>query len=396
MARVGETLALAAFAAAIGLAVPVAMTMATAHAQQTAEKPERPKPAKKTAKKKGGDADAEGDKKDAKKARDPAEVEKLLAAAQKSLETGKAEIAGQQIDVLVNGGGLTSRAMARALMIRGEAYRKQGKPAQAIADLQSALWLKGGLNETERTQATNARAGAYREAGLGEPPPGPETASRTTSKPPPPAPAAPHASTPANTAPVVTAAVPAPPSPAAPPPAPRVAEAQSAPENPVGNFFSNLFSGSGETARKPAPAPKAAPPTRPEVSSYSEPDPRKSDALAAKGREQKPLAKSAKIATASTHAKTAPAKAAADADGRFVLRLAAQRTAAEAQTLGQSMKAKHASALGDRGYDVDQATFGNMGTFYRANLGPFADQKAAEKLCATLRGEGVDCQVVTR
>ena len=36
-------------------------------------------------------------------------------------------------------GGLPSRQMAKALYHRGVAYRRQGKPAQAISDLTSAL-----------------------------------------------------------------------------------------------------------------------------------------------------------------------------------------------------------------------------------------------------------------
>ena len=58
--------------------------------------------------------------------------------------------------------------MAKALLYRGMAYRQQQKPAQAISDITSALWLKGGLSPTDRTSALQQRAAAYQEAGLTE------------------------------------------------------------------------------------------------------------------------------------------------------------------------------------------------------------------------------------
>src|SRR5205085_1102125 len=39
---------------------------------------------------------------------------------------------------------------------------------QAISDLTSALWLKGGLAVTERVDATKQRSAAYRDAGVTE------------------------------------------------------------------------------------------------------------------------------------------------------------------------------------------------------------------------------------
>ena len=58
--------------------------------------------------------------------------------------------------------------MAKALLYRGIAYRQQKKPAQAIADLTSALWLKGGLAEADRSDALKQRTSAYQEAGLAD------------------------------------------------------------------------------------------------------------------------------------------------------------------------------------------------------------------------------------
>ncbi len=55
------------------------------------------------------------------------------------------------------GGNLPPAIMARALYMRGVAYRQQSKPAQAISDLTSALWLKGGLAAEDRADALKQR-----------------------------------------------------------------------------------------------------------------------------------------------------------------------------------------------------------------------------------------------
>ena len=65
-----------------------------------------------------------------------------------------------------SGGNLPPAIMAKALLYRGIAYRQQKLPAQAIADLTSALWLKGGLGESDRADALRQRTSAYQEAGL--------------------------------------------------------------------------------------------------------------------------------------------------------------------------------------------------------------------------------------
>jgi hypothetical protein len=61
--------------------------------------------------------------------------------------------------------------MARALYLRGSASRRLGKPAQAISDLTTAVWLKGGLSDADKAKAIEERQLAYREAGLGDTPP---------------------------------------------------------------------------------------------------------------------------------------------------------------------------------------------------------------------------------
>ncbi len=50
--------------------------------------------------------------------------------------------------------------------------------------------------------------------------------------------------------------------------------------------------------------------------------------------------------------------------------------------------------MGQRKYDIVEAVFGNMGTFYRAQFGPYAEPREAGALCTALRGKGIDCQVI--
>jgi tetratricopeptide (TPR) repeat protein len=107
---------------------------------------------------------AEGEQSaDAKK--DPNEAQKHVDNGIRLLQGGKVDAAVHTFSSVIGAGKLPAPIMARALYNRGLAYRKQGKPAQAISDLTSALWLKGGLNEAERADALASRVAAYRDAG---------------------------------------------------------------------------------------------------------------------------------------------------------------------------------------------------------------------------------------
>src|SRR5262249_11908352 len=98
----------------------------------------------------------------------PAEAQRSIEHAGKLLEAGKTEQAVQALSATLAAGNLPPSVMAKALLLRGTAYRQQKKPAQAISDFTSALWLKGGLSETDRADGLRQRAAAYQEAGLGQ------------------------------------------------------------------------------------------------------------------------------------------------------------------------------------------------------------------------------------
>lgn len=123
----------------------------------------------------GADAMAQAKKKkggeEAPAQADSAAAQRAYAAGSKAFEAGDMAGAEQQLSVALAGGGLPNAQMARALYLRGAASRRLGKPAQAISDLTTAVWLKGGLSDTDKAKATEERQLAYREAGLGDTPP---------------------------------------------------------------------------------------------------------------------------------------------------------------------------------------------------------------------------------
>ncbi len=325
-----------------------------------------------------------------KKKQDPVEAQRTIDAAAKLIQAGKIDQATQSLTAILNAGHLPPPIMAKALYTRGVAFRQKSQPAQAISDLTSALWLKGGLNETDRADALKQRSQAYADAGLSEAgssvaSAGPEAKER---------PAAPAKGWSTETA----------------------APAQAA---SGGNWFENLFGASAAPA--PPPAPKAAPPPA-ETASISKADPPSAgEKLATRPRVSKAWSSStevhaaaperprpaapaaapeprtaARVATAEP--KTAPAPAAvvaAPAAGKYRVQLATVRTQAEAQALATKAKREHA-VLAASQPQIDQTVFGNMGSFYRVRFGPYATLQETQAVCARLKGSGFDCMSVTQ
>jgi cell division septation protein DedD len=348
-------LALAA-AAAIALAATGAPDGAAQTAGQT--------PGKAGAKKapaKGADGEAE-DGAAKPKRQDPVEAEHAIAAALQQLEAGKSAEAAQALTRVLTGGGLPPAMMAKALLYRGIAYRQQKKPAQAIADLTSALWLKGGLGEADRGDALKQRAAAYQEAGLAD-----SDGSI--------APAVPNVTRGARTASAGGAS-------------PEVAQSP-----PSSGGWSNPFAGWFGGA-SPAPSSPRQPEPPPTTASIETP----------------PQAHAAPRATSPSGTKTsawtsqtdmpggsAPARespAAAKPEGRFRIQIGMLRTEAEAQALSARVKREHPEALRAREAEIDETVVGNMGSFYRVRVGPFASAQEGQAACAKLKGAGIDCLLV--
>ncbi len=371
------------------------------------------------------------------------EVEAGIAA----MGQGKNDAAVGNLSTALSAGSLPPGQTSRALYYRGVAYRRQGKPAQAISDLTNALWIKNGLSEEQRADALQQRSGAYREAGLPEQ--GDPAPARTV--------AAPKASaTAAKTPPAPTqfAAV-APPAPSAP----------ASAAGSVGSFFGSIFGGS-TPPETPAPAAVAAAtssapqrqgrqplptgfqgfpdesatfyqgPSRSSQASPPQSEPPTTGTVVAKqGTAPTEVKPAAPVAQASQGARpkaeatpkvapqkaasspqppattaTAPAKAKATTvagargtaaggpapAGNFQVLVAAVRTAQEAQGVASKLQAGFAREMGGRAPVVDQTVAGSLGTIYRVQVGPFASARDTEALCAKLKGEGMECRVVTQ
>jgi cell division septation protein DedD len=69
------------------------------------------------------------------------------------------------------------------------------------------------------------------------------------------------------------------------------------------------------------------------------------------------------------------------------------RSFAEAQTIAARLKNFGAPQLAGLEPEIDETTIGNMGTFYRVRIGPFANADDPRLLCVKLRGSGFDCLV---
>ncbi|MFM9846690.1 MAG: SPOR domain-containing protein [Hyphomicrobiaceae bacterium] len=314
----------------------------------------------------------------ARKARDPADAQQALDAAAKSLDAGKAEQAVQQINSLLSGPKLDVRIMARAMVLRGSAWRKQGKPAQAIADLTSALWLKGGLSEADRAAALAMRTEAYREAGLAD-------ASPTEPK----ASAGKRAETGSAAVPSSGQVEEAKPAPRAEKTAAPAASAQKS--SGVSGFFSNLFGGGASSDSAAESAPEAA---EREKRKASAPQPAIGTSWSNVTDVQSSAPKSRAETAPAIGAVTTTASTAASAGGRYRVQVASVRSRAEAQALASKVKAQHAAVLGARQLEIDETVIGNMGTFYRVRIGPYANAQEPGSLCAKLRGSGLDCLIL--
>lgn len=460
--------------------------MAPAAAQSVAPAPPSVSKAT-TAKSKGAEAPGASANPGASAKKNPEVALKAYGSGTRAYESGKMTDAVEQLSTALTAGGLPSNQMAKALYYRGAAYRKQGKPALAISDLTSALWLKGGLSDADRALATDARQGAYREAGLGDTAPAvPAQQNAAVAQT-----AAPVAAAPVAAAPVAAAPVPAPtpevasvaapaangaaaswkpattvaasepittlgtvPDPIAPvrvasatpapvdnslssavtassasvaPPAAPVPSADTAvvmsavpsgdvaaaptasplagAGQAVSGFFNNMgssigkmFSSGGEAASQAtqtASSPVMTSSTGPVYASTAD-----TNAAASGWGDAKIISPNgAKAGTTQTAAvqpaQTKPTLARA-AGGGILLQVAAVRSRDEANLVVSKLQGTPAVKSAAAGTQIDEAVIGNMGTFYRVRLGPFASAAEPNKLCASLKPEGYDCLVVSQ
>ena len=380
-----------------------------------------------------------------------------LKSGAASLAAGKYQDAIRQLSAAINANTISAGDAAKALYLRGIAYRKLGESGQAVADLGAAIWL--GLPQADRATALVNRGLAFKAAGLskeseaeiasarkvagssevdkliaeggGSPASAAAIASSTTvvsrddqasdstswrdrwlpsfgrSSGESAAPAAEPASPPTRT----DSTSPQPPAPASKPAAPAGpwttsvagAEEQSS-SSTGGNRLTRWWSGSrndSSSSEPPPPAPAtqtaaaSPPPSKP---------PSKPPAAAAssswstttQSQEASPSdsKRSWRIFGRSAEAEPAAQPAAAQsASGGYQVQLANSRSDAEARALWK--KASQTQGLQGMTPQIEKIDIGNFGTFYSLKIGPFPDKAQSVKVCNALKRSGIDCSLAT-
>ena len=367
---------LALVAALLGMALPVAVCDSPAAAAGKKKQP--PAQSQQAA---PSDDDSGGDD----KAKAAVLVQQIFEGGIKAYQVGKYEEALRAFEAAIRT-GMPSQQMPRVLYYRGLTFRKLGKPGFAVSDLTSALWLKGGLSETERADAIKNRALAYNESGVSDVPPVPKSPYAE-------APVLPGKEKPAARPPVAAGG-----SPAAPSSNTAVASSSSSSSGSggIGGFFSNLFGGGSSSEQKSDEAPPSTASISEsssegggwagstEVVTQASPAPRGPD-----------IGSPYMTQVAAVAPPGQPIESAPPTSGGIKLQVAAVRSRSEADSLAGLLVGRHAGELGGRKPEVDETVIGSMGTFYRVRVGPYASQQEPQQLCVALKADGFDCLIVS-
>jgi hypothetical protein len=366
-----------------------------------------------------------------------------------SLAAGKYDAAVRQLSATINSDGASPSDAAKALYLRGIAYRKLGESARAAADLGAAIWL--GLPEGDRVKALVNRGLAYQAAGLsqqgqaqldaarklggsgavdnliaeggGAPEGAAAIAAFATEVTPGDASAA--TASRARPAPVTnfdTAANGNNAPPQSEPPPTRTANAApgawstsvadgSQPSSTSGGnvvsrwwgSITDLGRSSESEAPAPAPAPapateQAAPPPKPAAppaaaasSSWSTSTDTQEAASAGGSESKSRWSRWFGGRTAEADASAQPTPVPSAAGGGYRLQLATSRSEAEAKALWKQVS--QAQSLGGVSPQIERVDIGNFGTFYSLRIGPFPDKAESLKVCNALKRSGIDCSL---
>lgn len=369
-----------------------------------------------------------------------------------SLAAGKYDAAVRQLSSTINSDDVSPSEAARALYLRGLAYRKMGETARAVADLGAAVWL--GLPESDKVKALVNRGLAYQATGLSKEGEAELAAARkiggssavetliaeggglpsdtaaiaafsTEIRPEEPAAstARPRAeSVPSFGTNVTGGEAPAPPPPPAESPATRTAaaspsgwstsvadEGQAASGNGGGGnrltrWFGSLTD-SNASAGAAEPAPAAAPtPPPPQTTQVPRQAPQPSAAAASSNwstTTETEVAAANENAGAGGSRWTRLFNRSAEADpqaqpaapqksgGAYRLQLATSRSEDEAKALWK--KVSQTQSLTGIQPDIERVEIGSFGTFYALRIGPFPDKAESLRVCNALKRSGIDC-----
>jgi hypothetical protein len=368
-----------------------------------------------------------------------------------SLTAGKYDAAVRQLSATVNDENSTPGQAAKALYLRGIAYRKLGQEGRAIADLGAALWL--GLPTSDKVRALVNKGLAYKAAGLssqgdaaialarkasssstvdkiiaedgGDAVAGADSGTFNTqvssggsgessssgesvwsrlvpsfggsSSTPPPAPAAEPAPAPAA---AQTAAAP-------PPTAGWGAsvtdeKATQSSGSGVSRWFGSLTGDSAPAATSPGPVATTTAPPRTTTAERTTTTPKAAPPSAASWAAN---TETTRVASENPgggglgrwfggSSEPAPAAAPQASGAGYRVQLANSRSQAEAQALWKQV-AKSNRQLASAAPQIEQVDIGSFGTFYSLKIGPFASQAEGTKVCNALKRGGTDCSVVS-
>jgi len=373
-----------------------------------------------------------------------------LKSGAASLAAGKYQDAVRQLSAAINTDNVSAGSAAKALYLRGIAYRKMGESGRAVADLGAAIWL--GLPQSDRVKAQVNRGLAFKAAGLsrqgdaeiaaarkaagnsqvdqiiaddgGAPKSTADIAAFSTdvsrggqastsssswsswipgfgrNRSEPAAPAAQPSTRTASNAPT-------PPATSSKPPAASGswttsvdgAEPQSS-SSTGGNRLTRWFRGSSSSeAPAPAPAtqtaaassppsqPRSAPPAAAASSSWSTTTQSQDAPEAESKRSWRIFGRSSEPEPAAQPAATQAAS------GGYQVQLANSRSEADAQALWK--KASRTPGLQGMTPEIEKIDIGNFGTFYSLKVGPFPDKAQGVKVCNALKRSKIDCSLAT-
>lgn len=351
-----------------------------------------------------------------------------------SLAAGKYDAAVRQLSATINSDDASPGDAAKALYLRGIAYRKMGEPARAAADLGAAIWL--GLPEPDKVKALVNRGLAFQAAGLakegeaelaaarkaggsravddliaegGGAPEGAAAIAAFATE------VRPEGQGGASTAISAGEASPPPSEPPtrtanASPGAWSTSVAGEQPQSSSGGnrltrWFGSVTGSSASQEPPPAPAPTsapapAAPPNKPAPqpsaaatsSSWSTTTDTQDAPAPPSGGESK--SRWARLfnrsADAEPEAHPAPSPS---ADGAYRLQLATSRSQEEANALWK--KVSQNQGLAGIRPEIAKVEIGSFGTFYSLRIGPFPDKAESLKVCNALKRSGIDCSPAT-
>ena len=336
----------------------------------------------------------------------------VLGAGVSSFSNGKYDATVRQMNAVLQGDKVSPNEAAKALYFRGLSYQKLGQSTRAIADLGAAIWL--GLSPSERTTALVNRSLAYRATGLktqadaelasarkddnngqvdkllasngGTGADTPSVGGFATE-----VRAEDRRSTIASASQekpgfgkTVTPQPPTRTADAASPGSWTTTAPEAAPSSSSGNrltrWWGSIRSSSSDST--PAPTPAAAPSPKPPVVSSPWTTQTQTESSAAGP------ALGTRVATASP-ADPMPSVG----GGNYRLQLSPTRSEAEAKELWQKV-AKQNQQLARLEPHIEKTDMGNLGTFYRLQIGHFPDKAESLKLCNALKRSGVDCFLV--